>query len=70
MATDLPESIQRFKITSNDLEDVRGDLFGLMHTTWPESTTDYTLRIGHWSYALSREQVEILRDTIIMGLNT
>jgi hypothetical protein len=69
MAT-LPESIQRFSITSDDLDHVQGDLFGLTHTTWPESDTDYTLRIGQWGYALSRQQIEILRDTILLGLST
>jgi hypothetical protein len=44
--------------------------FSLTHTTFPESSTDYTLRIGNWGYALSREQIEILRDVIITGLNT
>jgi len=69
MAT-LPESIQRFSITSDDLDHVQGDLFSLTHTTWPESDTDYTLRIGQWGYALSRQQIEILRDTILLGLST
>ena len=69
MAT-LPESIHRFQITSDDLDHVQGDLFGLTHTTWPESDTDYTLRIGQWGYALSRQQVEILRDTILLCLST
>lgn len=66
----LPESIQRFQISSGDLPNVEGELFALTHTTWPESDTDYTLRIGQWGYALSRQQIEILRDTLIMGLNT
>lgn len=70
MPTDLPESIQRFHIVSDDLSHVNGDLFALTHTTFPESDTDYTIRIGQWGYALSREQVEALRDTIIEGLNT
>jgi len=66
----LPESVQRFQISSGDLPNVEGDLFGLTHTTFPESDTDYTLRIGKWGFALSRQQVEILRDTIVEGLNT
>jgi hypothetical protein len=66
----LPESVQRFQISSGDLPNVDGDLFSLTHTTFPESSTDYTLRIGNWGYALSRQQIEILRDVIITGLNT
>ena len=66
----LPESVQRFQISSGDLPNVEGDLFGLMHTTEPASDSDYTLKIGQWGYAFSRQQIEILRDTIIAGLNT
>lgn len=67
---DLPETIFRFNLTSDDVSNVEGEIFGGTQVLNEGSTRDIVLRIANDGYAFSRRELIVLRDFINEMLDT
>jgi hypothetical protein len=70
MIPELPETILKFNLSSDEAPNVQGQIFGGIKVDYPESTRDYVLRIGEDGYAFSREELTVLRNFITEMLDT
>jgi len=70
MIPELPETILKFNLSSEDAPNVEGQIFGGTKVDYPESSRDYVLRIGEDGYAFSQEELTVLRNFITEMLDT